>query len=332
MADQTVTPGRKRPSRRHRRARSISSVSRRTSRAWSRKAARRSPPISSRARTAPSRPSLPTRSPTWSRRSGMSPNTGSPTRSAPSRCRRTSARRISTCGPRQCKRMAGEAAAPVVAPDPRDKRFADPEWSSNQFYDFLKQAYLLTTQWADQLVRNADLDQHTRQKAEFYVRQIGNAISPSNFVLTNPELMRDTLSENAENLVRGMHMLAEDIEAGHGKPEDPPVRCIEIRRRQEPRAHARQGDLPERPDAADPVRAHDRERAEAAAADHSALDQQVLHPRSQSGKILHQVVRRTGAHRVRDLVGQSRRAPRGEKLRGLHARGPARGARCRSRR
>ncbi len=113
-------------------------------------------------------------------------------------------------------RMAGEAAAPVIAPDPRDKRFADPEWSSNQFYDFMKQAYLLTTQWADQLVRNADLDQHTRQKAEFYVRQIGNAIAPSNFVLTNPELMRETLNENAENLVRGMHMLAEDIEAGQG--------------------------------------------------------------------------------------------------------------------
>jgi polyhydroxyalkanoate synthase len=114
-------------------------------------------------------------------------------------------------------RMAGEAPPPVVVPDARDKRFADPEWSSNQFYDFLKQAYLLTTQWADRLVKNAPgLDQHTRQKAEFYVRQIGNAISPSNFVLTNPELMRDTLSENAENLVRGMHMLAEDIEAGHG--------------------------------------------------------------------------------------------------------------------
>jgi polyhydroxyalkanoate synthase len=114
-------------------------------------------------------------------------------------------------------RMAGEPASPVVQPDPRDKRFADPEWSSNQFYDFLKQAYLLTTQWADRLVKNAPgIDQHTRQKAEFYVRQIGNAVSPSNFVLTNPELMRDTFSENAENLVRGMKMLAEDIEAGRG--------------------------------------------------------------------------------------------------------------------
>jgi polyhydroxyalkanoate synthase len=114
------------------------------------------------------------------------------------------------------KRMAGEPAAPVVEPDPRDKRFADAEWSSNQFYDFLKQAYLLTTQWADRLVQNAGVDDHTRHKAEFYVRQIGNAVAPSNFVLTNPELMRETLSSNAENLVRGMQMLAEDIEAGQG--------------------------------------------------------------------------------------------------------------------
>ena len=114
------------------------------------------------------------------------------------------------------RRMTGEMVAPVVTADPRDKRFADPEWSSNQFYDFLKQSYLLTTQWADRLVKNADLDDHTRQKASFYVKQIGNAISPSNFAFTNPEVMRETLQENAENLVRGMHMLAEDIEAGRG--------------------------------------------------------------------------------------------------------------------
>jgi polyhydroxyalkanoate synthase len=115
------------------------------------------------------------------------------------------------------KRMAGEQAPPVVSPDPRDKRFADPEWSENQFFDFLKQAYLLTAQWADKLVKDAaGVDEHTRKKAEFYVKQIANAISPSNFVLTNPELLRETLSSNAENLVRGMHMLSEDIKAGHG--------------------------------------------------------------------------------------------------------------------
>jgi polyhydroxyalkanoate synthase len=115
------------------------------------------------------------------------------------------------------KRMAGENAEPVVAPDPRDNRFADPDWSQNQFFDFLKQAYLLSSQWAEHMVADAkDLDPHTRHKAEFYVRQIANAISPSNFVLTNPELFRSTLTSNAENLVRGMQMLTEDIEAGGG--------------------------------------------------------------------------------------------------------------------
>src|SRR2546427_1837282 len=115
------------------------------------------------------------------------------------------------------KRMAGETTEPVIEPDSRDKRFADPEWSSNQFFDFLKQAYLLTVQWANRLVRDAQgLDPHARQKADFYVRQIANAIAPSNFILTNPELLRETLASNADNLVRGMHMLAEDIQAGKG--------------------------------------------------------------------------------------------------------------------
>jgi polyhydroxyalkanoate synthase subunit PhaC len=115
------------------------------------------------------------------------------------------------------KRMTGEPTAPLVAADPNDKRFADPEWSSNPFFDFVKQAYLLSTQWAKQLVEDAEgLDPHTKQKAEFYVRQITNAMSPSNFLLTNPELLRETFGSNAENLVRGMQMLVEDIEAGGG--------------------------------------------------------------------------------------------------------------------
>lgn len=115
------------------------------------------------------------------------------------------------------RRMSGEAAAPAAEPNPRDKRFADPEWRSNQFFDFVMQAYLLTTQWANDLVKNAEgLDAHTRKKAEFYVQQFTNALSPSNFVLTNPELLRTTLSSNGDNLARGMTMLAEDIQAGRG--------------------------------------------------------------------------------------------------------------------
>src|ERR1700722_1099805 len=115
------------------------------------------------------------------------------------------------------RRMAGEEAKPAISPSPRDRRFTDPEWKSNQFFDFVLQLYLLTTQWAQDLVRNAeDLDPHTRKKAEFYVQQITNALAPSNFVLTNPEVLRETLASNGDNLVRGMKMLAEDVEAGHG--------------------------------------------------------------------------------------------------------------------
>jgi len=115
------------------------------------------------------------------------------------------------------RRMAGEQATPAIEPSPRDKRFKDPEWKSNQFFDFVLQLYLLTTQWAEALVKDADgLDPHTRKKAEFYVQQISNAIAPSNFVLTNPEVLRATLATNGDNLVRGMKMLTEDIEAGRG--------------------------------------------------------------------------------------------------------------------
>jgi polyhydroxyalkanoate synthase subunit PhaC len=115
------------------------------------------------------------------------------------------------------RRFAGEQAPPAISPSPRDKRFSDPEWKSNQFFDFVMQAYLLGTQWAQDLVHNAEgLDAATRKKAEFYVNQITNALAPSNFVLTNPELLRQTLSSSGDNLARGMQMLAEDIEAGRG--------------------------------------------------------------------------------------------------------------------
>jgi polyhydroxyalkanoate synthase len=114
------------------------------------------------------------------------------------------------------KRMSGEAAGDA-APGP-DKRFKDPEWSANPFFDFLKQAYLHTARWADEMVQEAqNLDPHTRHKADFYVRQIASALSPSNYVLTNPELLRETLKQGGANLVRGLHMMAEDVEAGGGQ-------------------------------------------------------------------------------------------------------------------
>lgn len=116
------------------------------------------------------------------------------------------------------KRLMGEPAEPVASPDPRDKRFQDADWQRNVFFDFMKQIYLLTARWAEHMVDDADgLDAHTRHKAEFYVRQISAAMSPSNYLMTNPELLRETFASNGANLVEGMRMLSEDLKAGHGE-------------------------------------------------------------------------------------------------------------------
>jgi polyhydroxyalkanoate synthase subunit PhaC len=116
------------------------------------------------------------------------------------------------------QRLQGEQAPPVAAPDTSDKRFADSAWRDNPYFDFIKQAYVLTGRWADDLVKHADeLTPHDREKAQFYLRQVNAALSPSNFLATNPELLRTTLAESGENLVRGLKMLAEDIHAGHGE-------------------------------------------------------------------------------------------------------------------
>jgi len=106
-------------------------------------------------------------------------------------------------------------AAP--APSKPDKRFSDKDWTDNPFFDFLRQTYLVTSDWAEKLVDDAQgLDDHTRHKANFYVKQITAALSPANFITTNPQLYRETVASNGANLVKGMKMLAEDIAAGHG--------------------------------------------------------------------------------------------------------------------
>ncbi|KAB2941994.1 MAG: class I poly(R)-hydroxyalkanoic acid synthase [Hyphomicrobium sp.] len=110
------------------------------------------------------------------------------------------------------RRMFGEDVEPVAEPEPGDSRFKDPEWSANPYFDFWKQAYLVTARWAEDMLHNTSgLDDRTRQRAEFYLRQVASALSPSNFPFTNPEVLRETLSTNAENLVQGMSLLAEDM-------------------------------------------------------------------------------------------------------------------------
>ncbi len=113
---------------------------------------------------------------------------------------------------RTMQRQLGAEVEPVVKPEPGDNRFKDAEWSDNPYFDYWKQAYLLTTQWAEKLVESTDgVDDKTRAKAEFYLRQLSSASSPSNFPLTNPEVLRETIATNGENLVRGLAMLGGDL-------------------------------------------------------------------------------------------------------------------------
>jgi len=105
-----------------------------------------------------------------------------------------------------------QEVAPVIEREPNDNRFTDPEWSDNPYFDFWKQAYLVTAQWAEEMLDKTEgIDKRTRQKAEFYLRLVSSAVSPSNFPFMNPEVMRETLASNGENLVKGMAFLAEDM-------------------------------------------------------------------------------------------------------------------------
>jgi polyhydroxyalkanoate synthase len=111
------------------------------------------------------------------------------------------------------QRIAGQEPEPVAAPEPGDARFRDPEWTDNPYFDFWKQAYLVTTQWAEKALGDTHgLDERTKQRAEYYLRQISSAMSPSNFPATNPEVLRETLSSNGANLVKGMEHLLADME------------------------------------------------------------------------------------------------------------------------
>ena len=119
---------------------------------------------------------------------------------------------------RSVRRFLGEEVEPVVVPEPGDNRFKDPDWSNGQFFDFCKQAYLITSRWAEDVTRKTEgIDEKTRKKALFYLNQVLSALSPSNFPLTNPEVVRTTLATNAENLVRGMAHFIQDLERGHGR-------------------------------------------------------------------------------------------------------------------
>src|ERR1700674_548173 len=119
---------------------------------------------------------------------------------------------------RTTQRAFGGTVLPMVAPAAGDRRFRDKDWQENQIFDFIKQSYLLTSNWMQKTVAGVNgMDGKTQARAAFYARQFADAVSPSNFVLTNPEVLRETLRSNGENLVRGLDNLLADLERGHGQ-------------------------------------------------------------------------------------------------------------------
>jgi polyhydroxyalkanoate synthase len=119
---------------------------------------------------------------------------------------------------RTARRMLGGVSEPVVAPAPGDKRFKDKEWQENQIFDFIKQSYLLTANWLQNTVAKVEtLEPRERHRIQFYTKQFADALAPTNFVLTNPEVLRATLQSNGENLVRGLDNLLEDLDRGAGQ-------------------------------------------------------------------------------------------------------------------
>lgn len=110
------------------------------------------------------------------------------------------------------QRLMGQPVDAVAEPEPGDARFRDPEWTANPYFDFWKQSYLVTTQWAEKVLGETQgLDDRTKQRAEYYFRQMASALSPSNFPATNPEVMRETMQTNGANLVKGVEHLLEDM-------------------------------------------------------------------------------------------------------------------------
>ena len=115
------------------------------------------------------------------------------------------------------RRMMGIASQDIIKGDPKDKRFKDEAWKDNEVFDFIRQSYLLSARYVNDVVKDAEgLDPATAQKVDFYARQFIDAMSPSNFLFTNPEVLRKTAETGGENLIKGLNNLLSDLERGKG--------------------------------------------------------------------------------------------------------------------
>jgi polyhydroxyalkanoate synthase len=114
-------------------------------------------------------------------------------------------------------KLMGQEVKPVAEPPRGDRRFRHEDWEKNFLYDYLKQSYLIAARHLHQALGKVEgLDEKTSKKVDFYTRQYIDALAPSNFVLTNPEVLRETVRSGGQNLVKGLNNLLEDLARSNG--------------------------------------------------------------------------------------------------------------------
>ena len=115
-------------------------------------------------------------------------------------------------------KLMGQSAQPVIEPAQGDRRFRHEDWQQNFLFDYMKQSYLIASKHLHGVLGHVEgLDEHTARKVDFYTRQYIDALAPTNFALTNPEVLRETVTSGGENLVKGLNNLLEDLERGGGE-------------------------------------------------------------------------------------------------------------------
>jgi len=115
-------------------------------------------------------------------------------------------------------KLLGQAAEPVAAPAKGDNRFKDEEWQTNFVFDYLKQSYLIAARHIHDVVSSVEgIPDESKRKVDFFTRQYIDALSPSNFAATNPQVVRETMKSGGTNLVKGLKNLLEDLDEGDGQ-------------------------------------------------------------------------------------------------------------------
>ena len=115
------------------------------------------------------------------------------------------------------QKLMGHDPEPVAVAARGDRRFKHDDWRESFLFDYIKQSYLITAKHLHRTLAGQEgVDEQTAKKVDFYTRQYIDALSPTNFVLTNPEVLRETFASGGQNLLRGYANLLEDLTRGNG--------------------------------------------------------------------------------------------------------------------